>query len=80
MDFIGIKELSQKTSRYISAKGPVVVTKNGHPVKLMMDIDGGDLEDYILAQHFDLESLADAAKREYRAGRTKSLRQLMRDK
>lgn len=80
MDFIGIKELSQKTSKYVSVKGSVVVTKNGHPVKLMMDINGDELEDYILAQHFDLESKVDAAKGEYRAGRTKSLRQMMRGK
>lgn len=78
MNFIGIKELSQRTSKYVSKKGAVVVTKNGKPVKLLMDIDGEDLEDYLLAQHFDLESLALSARKEYVAGRTKSLRQMLR--
>lgn len=78
MEFVGIKELSQKTSRYIGSPDWVVVTKNGKPVKLMIDIDEEDLEDIILAKHFKLDELAEQAKQDHRAGKTVSMRNYLK--
>ena len=74
MEYVGIKELSQKTSKYIDSDDWIVVTKNGKPIKLLMAIDSDDLEDLILARHFDLDTLAPRAQREKATGKTTSLR------
>ncbi|MBI2335254.1 MAG: hypothetical protein HYU97_00610 [Deltaproteobacteria bacterium] len=70
MEFVGIKELSQNTSKYVNIHDWVIVTKNGKPVKLILDIEGEELEDLILAKHFDLETLAEKTKKEYHKEKT----------
>ena len=76
MEYIGIKELSQQTSACVSRKDWIVVTKNGKPVKLMIDIDADDLEDFILAKHFRIENELRHATKDLQKGRLKTLQQM----
>ena len=73
MEFIGVKELAQNASKYVSDSEWVVVTKNGRPVKLMIDIDGDELEDWILAKKLGLETEAKQARKDQARGKTMAL-------
>ncbi len=77
MEFIGIKELSQRTSALVRKKDWVVITKNGKPVKLMMEIDADDLEDLILAKHYQLEKEFRRSVRDLQKGKLKDLTQIL---
>lgn len=77
MEFVGIKELSQQASRVVNGKGWVVITKNGKPVKLMINITGEELEDLLLAKHFDLEAEAHQAIQDADLGKLKSLDEII---
>jgi antitoxin (DNA-binding transcriptional repressor) of toxin-antitoxin stability system len=80
MEFVGVKELAQNTSKYVSDHDWVIVTKNGRPVKLMIDINGEELEDWILAKKLGLENQAKKAKSDWVQGKTTSLRNYLRDR
>ncbi len=77
MQFVGIKELSQNTSRLINKKDWIVITKNGKPRKVMIDIDEDDLEDLILAKHYQLEKDLKKAAQDAQSGKLKTLDQVM---
>ncbi len=78
MEFIGIKELSQNTSTFINNRDWVVITKNGKPVKVMIDINGEELEDLILAKHYQLEKELKKAERDAKKGKLKTLDQVLK--
>lgn len=80
MEFIGIKELSQHTSTFVNKKDWIVITKNGEPVKIMIDINAEDLEDLILAKHYRLEAELRQARKDSQNGKLKNLRQIIRPK
>ncbi|GEM_PF-4342844 len=77
MEFIGVKELSQNTSALINQKDWVVITKNGKPVKLMLDINEEDLEDFILAKKLKIEEELEDAMEDLRKGKLKTLKQML---
>ena len=77
MDFIGIRDLSQRTSAYVRRKDWIVITKNGKPVKIMIDINAEDLEDFILAKHLQLEKELRNAARDANRGKLKTLAQIL---
>ena len=80
MKFINIKELSKSPSKYIKSaneEGDIIITRNGQPYALLSKIDGVELEDYILARHFDLEKQFRDAQHEYESGATIPARELL---
>lgn len=77
MEFVGVKEMSQRTSALINRKDWIVITKNGKPVKILMDIDADDLEDMILAKHCRLEQELKRAVRDAKRGGLKTLSQAL---
>jgi prevent-host-death family protein len=83
MQFINIRDLSRSPSKYVklaNEKEDVIITKNGHPYAVLTGINGDELEDFILARHFDLEKEFSIAKDEYRSGKTISARELLNEK
>lgn len=82
MQFVNIRELSRSPSKYVklaNEKDDVVITRNGHPYAILSKLDEDDLEDFILAKHFNLESEFMAAKSEYREGKTINARDLLNE-
>lgn len=77
MKFIGIKELSQHVSKYVDLKDWVVVTRNGRPKKVMIEVPEDELEDMILGRYFHLEEELQNAGRDLRAGRLPTLDELL---
>jgi prevent-host-death family protein len=80
MKFVNIRELSKSPSKYIKSaneEGDVIITRNGQPYAVISRIEGGDLDDFILAKHYDLEKEFSLAKNEYIAGKTISARELL---
>jgi len=68
MEFVNIKELTRSPSKYIqlaNENDDIVITQDGHPYALLVKINDEELDDYILAKHFDLENEFEIAKREY---------------
>jgi hypothetical protein len=81
MKFINIRELSKSPSKYIknaNEEGDVIVTRNGLPYAIISRIDGNELEDYVLAKHFDFEEQFKIAKREYASGNTTNAHDLLK--
>jgi antitoxin (DNA-binding transcriptional repressor) of toxin-antitoxin stability system len=81
MKFVNIRELSKSPSRYIKGlgeKGDVIVTRNGRPVAVISGINGDELEDYILARHFDLENQFKRAQQEHESDETTDARELLK--
>ena len=59
MKFINIRKPGKSPSRYIknaNEESDVIVTRNGLPYAILSRIDGSELEDYLLAKHFDLKN------------------------
>jgi len=82
MQFINIRELSRSPSKYVklaNEKDDIVITRNGHPYALLLKINDEELEDFILAKHFDLENEFEVAKREFRSGKTVNVHELLND-
>lgn len=80
MEFVNIKELTRSPSKYIQLAGEnddIVITQNGHPYALLVKINDEELNDYILAKHFDLENEFEIAKQEYASGETVNARTLL---
>lgn len=73
MEFVNIKELTRSPSKYIQLAGEnddIVITQDGHPYALLVKINDEELDDYILAKHFDLENEFEIAKQEHASRRT----------
>lgn len=82
MEFVNIKELTRSPSKYIklaNENDEIVITQNGHPYALLVKIDDEELEDYILAKHFDLEKEFEIAKQEHASGETVNARTLLNE-
>jgi antitoxin (DNA-binding transcriptional repressor) of toxin-antitoxin stability system len=76
-----MRELSKSPSRYIKGldeKGDVIVTRNGRPVAVISRINDDELEDYILARHFDLENQFKRARQEHQNNETIDARELLK--
>ena len=81
MQFINVKELSRSPSKYVkiaNEEDDIVITKNGHPNALLTKISNEELEDFILAKHFNLEREFAKAKREHANGKTKNIHELIK--
>ena len=68
MEFVNIKELTRSPSKYIqlaNENDDIVITQDGHPYALLVKINEEELDDYILAKHFDLENDFEIAKQEH---------------
>jgi len=82
MQFINIRELSRAPSKYIKAANEdddIIITRNGHPYAMLLKINDNDLEDFILAKHFDLENEFKTAKKEWLSGKTANVHDLLKD-
>ena len=82
MQFVNIRELSRATSKYVkiaNEEDEVIITRNGHPYAILQKIDGDELEDFILAKHFDLRNDFDTAQTEYQNGKTINARELLNE-
>lgn len=80
MKFITVRQFSRSPSKYISLSSngnDIVITKNGHPVALLSEFTEDDIEDFILAKHFDLENEFYIAKGEFLKNETVSLDELI---
>ena len=83
MRFVNIKELSQSPSKYIkmaNEKDDIIITRNGHPYAILSKIAADELEDYILAKHFNLDKEFNSAKKEYALGKTTNVNVLLKDR
>ena len=80
MEFVNIKELTRSPSKYLQLakdNDDLVITQNGHPYALLVKINDEELDDYILAKHFDLENEFETAKLEHASGETVNARTLL---
>lgn len=71
MKIASIAEVKAKFSGYIrmSQEGPIVVTKNGRPVAVLLSVtDEEEIERLILAYSPKFQRLMEAAEREAKAG------------
>ena len=81
MKFISTRELNKSLSKYIrmTKEGhDIIITKNGTPQALLTDLDPDDLEDYILAKHFNLEEDFKKAQEESKNRKTINSHDLLR--
>ena len=71
MKVASVANIKAKLSEYVNAaaKGPVVVTKNGKAVAVMLGVaDDEELERLLLAHSRKLRTILDAAERRIREG------------
>lgn len=72
MKIASVADVKAKFSGYLKAseKGPVVVTKNGKPVAMLLSIsDEDEIERMILAYSPKFQSLLDVAEQQIREGK-----------
>ena len=80
MKFINIRELSRSPSKYVklaNEENDIIITRNGHPYALLSKINDDELEDFILAKHFNLENEFSIAKKELLSSKTKNVHDLL---
>ena len=80
MKFVNIRELSRSPSKYVklaNEENDIIITRNGHPYALLSKINEDELEDFILAKHFNLEKEFNTAKKEFISGKTQNVRDLL---
>jgi len=71
MKIASVADVKARFSAYLrsAARGPVIVTRNGKPVGVLLAIDDeGELERLVLAYSPRLRTLLDAARQRIRAG------------
>ncbi|MBF0492443.1 MAG: hypothetical protein HQM15_06650 [Deltaproteobacteria bacterium] len=61
MKFASVKDFSQSPSKFFQLKDTVILTKNGKPIRAIVSMSEEELEDFILAQHLNLEQDAKKA-------------------
>jgi prevent-host-death family protein len=72
MKIAPVAEVKAKFSAYLKAseKGPVVVTRNGKAVAVLLSIeDGEDVERLVLANSGRFQAILDVARQEIREGK-----------
>ncbi len=82
MQFVNIGELSRSPSKYVklaNEENDIVITRDGHPYALLLKINDDELEDFILAKHFNLENEFDIAKQELASNKTQNVHDLLND-
>jgi prevent-host-death family protein len=65
------KEVASDFAAYLKAseKGPVVVTRNGKPVAVLLRMEGADaLESLLMGHSPKLQAILEAARERFRAG------------
>lgn len=70
MKFATVTDLKARLSAYLkeSTEGPVIVTRNGRPVAMLIAVgDETDLEDLVLAHSPKLRAYLDSGKRQIEA-------------
>jgi prevent-host-death family protein len=75
MKIASVAEVKAKFSGYLrmSREGPIVVTRNGRPVAVLLSVeDEEELERLLLAYSPRLRWILEAAERELQAGKGKS--------
>ena len=80
MKFATVRELSSITSQLlkeVEKEKTIVITKFGKPRYLLVGINEDEIEDFILAKHYDLEGEFERAREELKKGKTKSRRALL---
>ena len=81
MKFATIRELSSGTSQLLKEvenEEAVIITKFGKPRFILMEIREDEIEDFILAKHYNLERDFEKALDELNRGKTKNLSHLLR--
>ena len=81
MRFINIRELSKSPSKYLKSaneEGDIIITRNGKPFAVISKIDESELEDFILAKHFDLEKEFKNALEEFKKDDTLNAHELLK--
>ena len=81
MRFVNIRELSKSPSKYLKSaneKGDIIITRNGKPFAVISKIDESELEDYVLAKHFDLEKEFKHALEEFERDDTLNAHELLK--
>jgi prevent-host-death family protein len=71
MKIASLAEVKARLSAYVKAseEGPVIVTRNGKPVAVLLAVsDEDELERLVLAYSPRLRSILDAARQRFRAG------------
>lgn len=75
MKFASIRELSSETSQVlkkVEGEEAVIITKFGKPRYLLVETDEDEIEDFILAKHYNLEGEFERARVALKQGKTKS--------
>lgn len=80
MRFVNIRQLSKSPSKYLKSaneEGDIIITRNGKPFAVISKIDDSELEDYVLAKHFDLEKEFKHALEEFERDDTLNAHELL---
>ncbi|MCH7760168.1 type II toxin-antitoxin system Phd/YefM family antitoxin [candidate division TA06 bacterium] len=80
MKFATIRELSSGTSQVlkeVESEDAVIITKFGKPRYILLEINEDEIEDFILAKHYNLEKEFERARGELKRGKTKSRKVLL---
>ncbi len=75
MKFATIRELSSGTSQLLKeleGEKAIIITKFGKPRYLLIEIHEDEIENFILAKHYNLEGEFEKAQEELKGGKTKS--------
>lgn len=83
MPVIGIRELARQVSRLVgeveSSREPAVITRHGRAVAMIVPVDAGALEDFVLANAPEFAVSTRDADRELAAGATRPLSDLRKE-
>jgi prevent-host-death family protein len=78
---VGIRDLSRNTTKVVeeveASRRPTLVTRHGRPVVAIIPVDEDALEDWLLSTAPEFVDAMDEADREYAAGETVDLDELV---
>jgi prevent-host-death family protein len=77
MTTISIRDLARRPSQVVDEVArtgrPAIITRRGQPITVMVAIDPGELEDFVLARAPEYTRSMTQADADLRAGRTRGL-------
>jgi len=80
MPRVGVRELKNRTSEILRAVredgAEYLITRQGHPVAILLPVDEAELEDYVLATHPHFVELREQARQAIRRGEFATSRDL----
>ncbi len=83
MTHVGIRDLARNASKVVeeveTTRRPALVTKHGRPIAAIVPVDHEALEDWILANAPEFVQGMAVAEREYAAGKTVDLDDLIHE-